>query len=205
MTRIIKASFADLVTRAKATKGLIKDDHSGAREIRLAGLGRLQVNGREHVVALLNHTVYCLNPVHVDAEDNQVHLSTGSVGGNVDARDVLGDVKVPLEVALELFNREGKDNTFCPQQVVEFELFEPLDEDVLQDQCWELCETLTVKVDKAQRELEALKVNPEDMKREIRTTESVIKRYTALRHAARSVFFLSANRMIESRKVVMQA
>lgn len=80
----IRTRNAKVVEAVIAAKGLIKDGHNGGRNnIQLSHVAVFGKPGRkEHVVALLDGKLFCINPVELN-EDGSVELSTCSVGGNV--------------------------------------------------------------------------------------------------------------------------
>ena len=140
-------AFKTIVDAVKANNNTVIDDHNtGGKELKLAGLGLLQIGDREHAVALLDKTVFCLNPVKM-GEDGKPHLSTSSVGGNIEAR-----VTPSLECALELFNAEAKDNAFSPQELTHWEIFEPVEHSVEVDACFDMLDKLAVIIWERKRE-----------------------------------------------------
>ncbi|MNU48722.1 hypothetical protein D3C71_376460 [compost metagenome] len=80
----IRARNAKVVAGVLAAGGLIKDGHNGGRNnIQLSHVAVFGKRGhKEHVVALLEGKLFCINPVELN-EDGSVELSTCSVGGNV--------------------------------------------------------------------------------------------------------------------------
>jgi hypothetical protein len=79
----IRARNAAIVEAVVAANGFVKDNHNNGREY--TQLSHVAIFGqpgqREHVVALMEGKLFCLNPVEL--QDGKPELSTCSVGGNV--------------------------------------------------------------------------------------------------------------------------
>jgi hypothetical protein len=80
----IRARNGKVLEAVLAAKGLIKDGHNNGRD--MTQLSHVAIFGKpghkEHVVALMDGKLFCLNPVELN-EDGSVELSTCSVGGNI--------------------------------------------------------------------------------------------------------------------------
>ena len=95
-------STAQIVEAAKATGGVVIDDHSG-KESSLQAIVRWTKGDREFVCPAYAGTYFSLNDLYIN-EDGKVHLSSWSVAGTVDCRQ-------GIEAGIEKFNTESEANS----------------------------------------------------------------------------------------------
>jgi len=98
-------NFEQVLNAIKANNLKVNDDHNLERGLRpIHGLGELVTKGgTRHVVGLYkNH--FCLNIVYLDDETGMPHISTRSVGGNVDG------VTAGLQAGVDKYNDKQVGN-----------------------------------------------------------------------------------------------
>lgn len=84
-------TFEEIVAAIVANNGEVIDDHSRTgHSSKPYGIGELvHEDGRKNNVYLCNEgTIFCLNPVYIDQEDQTPHLSQWSCGGNYYPKDM---------------------------------------------------------------------------------------------------------------------
>lgn len=105
---------ATIIARLALSRGSYIDDHrtGNSAECTTNAVGRFVIGEREHIVMLMDGKRFCLNPVEL-GENGRVHLSTGSVGGNLDAKSY------SLKEAVANFNEQSKGYPWDNGQIVE--------------------------------------------------------------------------------------
>lgn len=83
------------IAMAGVENGTVIDNHTG----KPIGIGGFAILESGYVCCLLNGTIFCLNSIYTEL-NGRTHLSTASIGGNIDAR------ARSLPVAIEAYNDE---------------------------------------------------------------------------------------------------
>lgn len=83
------------IAMAGVKDNTVIDNHTG-KPITIAGFAVLESG---YVCCLLNGTIFCLNSIYTEL-GGRTHLSTASIGGNIDAR------ARSLPIAIEAYNDE---------------------------------------------------------------------------------------------------